>query len=556
MEPPRPLGPIARVLNRWRVRRAWWAVTHLGYVQPPEPRTIGDASQVAGMMAGQLHLTGYTLVFGQGTPWGKKLPNLAHNDALHRFFWLDNLVAVGDAPAQDMALAWVGDWLARFGKGAGPGWRADLTGRRLLSLVNNAGFLESQMSAEQRQIFQRHLATHTIFLSKTAARASVGIHRLEAATGLLCASLALKDMDAFTQQSLNLILSQSRALVDENGALASRNPEELLEVFSLLVWCQQALDYARRNVPDALAVTIARIAPVLRSLRHGDGTLPRFHGGGKGAEFRMDQTLVASGVRATKLMDQPMGYARMTSGSSTLIADAAPPASGRESVQAHASTAAFELTTGRQRLIVNCGSGLNFGDEWRLAGRATPSHSTLGLNGVSSSRFGPKAQGHELFDTPTGVEINKHRAIDGTRLQINHNGYLPSHGLAHARTLDMTLDGKGLYGEDELFAPDGDDVTRFQNACARSDGSLSFSIRFHIHPDVNAALNDSDKVVVLTQANGDTWAFKAGEGVDMMLAPSVYLEQGRIQPLAADQIVLSGEAEEITTRVRWSLVKT
>ena len=83
-----------------------------------------------------------------------------------------------------------------------------------------------------------------------------------------------------------------------------------------------------------------------------------------------------------------MGFARLSGGRTTVIVDAASPPGGAAGGLAHASTNAFELTSGRRPLIVSCGSGAPFGPDWRLAGRATASHSTLAVEGFSSSRLG------------------------------------------------------------------------------------------------------------------------------------------------------------------------
>ena len=78
--------------------------------------------------------------------------------------------------------------------------------------------------------------------------------------------------------------------------MPTRNPEELLEVLTLLTWAVRALTEADRAIPEPLAAAIDRIAPALRALRHADGGLARFHGGGKGMEGRLDQALAAAGV--------------------------------------------------------------------------------------------------------------------------------------------------------------------------------------------------------------------------------------------------------------------
>ena len=80
----------------------------------------------------------------------------------------------------------------------------------------------------------------------------------------------------------------------QNGA-PTRNLEELLDIFTLLMWLSEALKEANWVPSSAHLDGINRIAPTLRQLRHADGTLPRFHGGSAGITGRLDEALVRSG---------------------------------------------------------------------------------------------------------------------------------------------------------------------------------------------------------------------------------------------------------------------
>ncbi|MGB0797701.1 MAG: heparinase II/III family protein, partial [Planktomarina sp.] len=547
----------ARLLNRWRVRRAIWAKPPTGFTRAPEPRTIGEMARGRQLVAGNVQFTGEIMQVTSGSVWRHRPPSPGFEGELHGFGWLDDLAALGDGDARVLAQAWVVSWLRRYGGGQGPGWSADLTGRRLIRLINNAMFLLPNLDKSDADRFYRSLAHQTLFLSKHWSKSLPGLPRFEAVCGLVSSGLALAGMDAHVDAGLQALGAECENQIDENGGLITRNPEELMEVFSLLTWVKQSLEYEDQAVPVPVLAAIQRIAPALRTLRHADGTLARFHGGGKGTEFRLDQVLAASGVRATAPQDQAMGFVRLSSGATTIIVDAAAPPSGAASLGAHASTNAFELASGRQRLIVSCGSGVSFGSEWRMAGRATPSHSTLGINGVSSSRFGPGGRGslRMLSDVPDTVLMQKNSAIDGSRLQTTHNGYQQTHGLVHARTLDLTIDGKGLVGEDELYAPDAADVAKFEKLLSADGPGIGYAVRFHLHPDVDARLDMGGAAVSLELASGDIWVFRHDGSAQLSLEPSVYLEQGRLHPRAADQIVLSGTAHEITTRLKWSLAK-
>jgi uncharacterized heparinase superfamily protein len=417
----------------------------------------------------------------------------------------------------------------------------------------------SGRTSVQSQAFFQALSRQTWFLSKRWQGASPGLPRFEALTGLIYAGLALKGHEDQVDPALKALAEECASQIDEQGGLPTRNPEELLEVFTLLTWASAALVDAGRGVPAAQTQAIERIAPTLRTLRHSDGGLARFHGGGRGLEGRLDHALAASHVTSRHADGLAMGYARLSARRTSVIIDASVPPKGRASWNGHASTLAFELTSGRRPLIVNCGSGETFGVEWRRAGRASPSHSTLCIEGHSSARLSSpeRGSGHEIMvEAPDTVPLEVSDLEDGYRFQGGHNGYERLFGLTHARTLELAVDGRGLAGEDMLLAIDTRNKRRFDKAMdAQSLGGVGFDIRLHLHPDVDAALDLGGAAVSMALKSGEIWVFRHDGTCELKLEPSVYLEKTRLKPRAAKQIVLSGRAMNYATRIRWTLSK-
>ena len=251
-----------------------------------------------------------------------------------------------------------------------------------------------------------------------------------------------------------------------------------------------------------------------------------------------------------------MGFGRLAAGRTTVVIDVSAPPGGVAAADAHASTLAMEVTSGRRPLIVNCGSGISFGPEWRRAGRATPSHSTLGIEGVSSARIVTEGPVERLVDGPKLVQSEYSELPDGTRLATAHDGYRPGYGLTHVRTLDLTQDGRGVAGEDILTTLEESDEPLFDRAL---DGEklqgIPWSVRFHLHPEVEAAIDLGGAAISLTLKSGEIWVFRQDGADEMRLDASVYLENGRLRPRASQQVVLSGRALSYATRIRWSLSK-
>jgi uncharacterized heparinase superfamily protein len=547
--------------NRWAARALGRARPVTGFVSQPEPRSMGLFARGRQLIAGNLMFAGFLVEAPGASLWDVAAPDLAFTEDIHGFAWLDDLAAVPEPMARARAQDWVHAWVARYGRGQGPGWSPDLTGRRVIRLVNHAPMLLVGRGAEDQAAFFQCLGRQVLFLSRRWHAAAPGLPRFEALVGLVHAGLALTGMEARVPPALRALDRECRDQIDVEGGLPTRNPEELLEVFTLLVWACQALTEAGRMPGADLRAAVERVAPTLRALRHADGGLARFHGGGRGGEGRLDRALASAAVRAGPPTGLAMGYARLAGGRTTVIADVAPPPMGLASAGAHASTLAFEMTSGRRPVVVNCGSGASFGTEWRRAGRATPSHSTLGIEGWSSSRLGPAriVAGHEreyLAETPRDVRMQIETEGTATVLTAGHDGWLRSHGLTHVRRLALSGDGRMLSGEDTLAAVQEADRKRFDAALSRAGlQGLPFVVRFHLHPDVEASLDLGGRAVSLALKSGEVWVFRHDGQGRLGLEPSVYLERGRLKPRAAQQVVLAGLALEQATRLRWTLQK-
>lgn len=531
------------------------------FVSQPEPRAMGQEAAGRQLMAGNFLFAGHLVTAPDTSIWDVEAPDDAFRAAVMGFGWLDDLAAVGDYAARELAQTWLDEWIARYGRGTGPGWVPDLTGRRIIRWINHAIFLLRGRDKADTDLFFASLTKQARFLKKRWHAAGTGLPRFEALTGMIYAGLSLEGMDDLVDPARDALADECVNSIDTDGGIPTRNPEELLEVFTLLTWAAATLTDEDRAPRPEHQLAIERIAPTLRALRHADGTLARFHGGGATGGGRVDNALAMSGVRATAHSGLAMGYARLAAGRTSIIMDAGVPPTPEASANAHASTLAFELTSSRQPVIVNCGSGAAFGTNWHRAGRATPSHSTLGIDGYSSSRFGPRSMIHGswsslLSDGPTVVQEQQSQGLDGMTVLATHNGWSHTHGLVHVRRLDLALDGRELAGEDTLAALSEADRIRFEQMMDENGlREVTYAVRFHLHPDIEAAIDMANTAISLAQSSGEIWVFKHNGAAEMSLEPSVYLEAGRLKPRATKQVVLTSSVVDYAGQVSWTLTR-
>ncbi len=290
----RPTGSFG---NRLAVWRAGLARPSLTFRSQPEPRSIGLFARGRQLVAGNFLFAGKLVQAPGVAVWDVPAPDADFAAEAQGFVWLDDLAAFGDAVARKRAQDWTYGWIARFGRGQGPGWTPELTGRRLIRWVNHSVLLLQGRDKAQADAYFRALTVQTHYLARRWTRATPGLPRFEALTGLIVAALALEGKAGLVDGAIAALSRDCQREVDAGGGIPTRNPEDLLEVFTLLNWAAQALTEAGRAVPEEVTDAIVRIAPTLRALRHADGGLARFHGGGRGIEGRLDAALAASGVR-------------------------------------------------------------------------------------------------------------------------------------------------------------------------------------------------------------------------------------------------------------------
>lgn len=532
------------------------------FISQPEPRSMGDIVRGQHLAAGNLMVAGHSITVSRTNFWDIEAPDTAFAKAMHSFKWLDDMAAVGDTKSRKTAQAWVQQWIEKFGNGQGLGWTPELTGQRLIRWLHHALYLLRGQEKQETEPFLTSLAQQTNFLARRAHAAPPGLPRLEAQVGLIYASLSLEGMAKYLEPVLDALGAECSAQIDDKGGIDSRNPEELLEIFKLLTWAKAALTDTGRKPNAEHERTLQRIAPSLRTMRHANGSLARFQGGDQGVEGVLDTALAACGIKNRQADGLAMGYARLSAGRTSIIVDAGPPATKRASCNAHASTLAFELTSGRRPLIVSCGSGAHLTADWHRAGRATPSHSTLCLGGYSSARLGKptKTAGllqEFLIEAPKTVPVEMSQTPQGIKFEGAHNGYVPPFGLTHARQLSLTLDGRSLHGEDMLIALDDSAKSHLSSILSKGQAEpVNFQIRFHLHPEVDAAIDLGGHAVSIVAKSGEVWVFRHERKLELTLEPSVYLDKRQIEPQSSRQIVLSGVVGSALTRIRWSLSKT
>ena len=533
--------------RRWsrNLRRVLSRLPHFA-ARPPEAPALpvrdpwpGDASRGARLLRDELEIAGTTrplaptfLKNGRwADPAGRPSPSPAMAEAAHGFTWLRDLRALGTDAARTRARLLVADWIAtpRHDRLA---YRPDIAGARLAAWLGHYDFFAASADDAFRQRLMACLVAEARRLAASLPADEIDARSLTALKGLIAAAVALPGHAPHLGRALRLLPHDITRQILPDGCHAERSPAAQLAALQDLTEIRALLQAADAPAPAALGMAIDRMAPALRALRHGDGGLVLFNGTQEASATLIELVLTQAGRggRAPAGLTEG-GFHRMQAGRSMLIVDGgAPPAPGLDR-RSHAGTLSFELSIGRERLIVNCGAVPLADAAWRDAARMTAAHSTLVIADTNSSELRP----HGLGRHPARVEIQRHEANGAHWLEASHDGYAAPYGALHRRRLYIAESGEDIRGEDAL----------------ESETPRAFTVRFHLHPAVAATLQPDGETVLLRLTSGSLWCFKAS-GSRVTLEESIYL--GSPAPRPCTQIVFDHPADG-PQHTKWTLTK-
>jgi uncharacterized heparinase superfamily protein len=494
-------------------------------------RWPGDAQRGTAILAGEIEFSGELL----RNPKPVWLPADAGPGWLagwHGFGWLADLMSAGNQ-AREAARALVQSWLTESPAWHPVGWRSDVVATRIFAWIVHLDEIASREADRPlRRAMLGSIAAQLRHLRRVAAWELAGAPRLRALKGLIGGLAALGASEKRIGRAVRALERELPQQILGDGGHRSRSPSAQLEVLRDLIDTRAALRAARVEIPTALQEAIDWMAPMLRFFRHGDRRLALFNGSVEEDGVLVDLVLTRSETKARAPAQAPLsGFQRLQAGQSLVIVDTGrPPPRGLDQA-AHAGMLSFEMSQERERIIVNCGSYRGPKPAWQRAMRASAAHSVLVVADSNAVEMLPDGA---LGRAANSVRCERAEESGHQWIAATHDGYRPRFGLVYSRELYLAADGDDLRGEDRLTG--------------RAD--ISFAVRFHLHPAVEAALVDDGNAALLRLPSGAVWRLRAA-GSEISLGESIYLGSG--QPRKTQQVVLSGTTSPSGAAVRWAI---
>ncbi|WP_430913369.1 heparinase II/III family protein [Methylobacterium sp. sgz302541] len=527
-----------------------------GLVIAPHDLRTSDATFADDIYAGLFVFAGRSLTVQGRSPFDYTPPSEEWAEALYGFGWLRHLRAADSALARANARALVSDFIAGRGDPALAD-RTPVTARRLISFLCQSPLVLEGADHAFYQSFLKAIGRSARDLERSLRRGLAPQPRLNAAVALCYAGLCCEGLQPILRRAVRILSRELDLQIMPDGGHSSRDPRFTMELAIDLLPLRQSFLSRSVEPPEALLRAIDRMLPLLRLLRHADASLSHFNGVGATAADHLATLLVYDGTMARPMSHAPnSGYERLEGGRIVVVADVGGPPPLAQSTAAGAGCLSFEMSSGPQRVVVNCGLP-DSGAELRRLARTTAAHSTATVANVSSCRFLPsggwwgerravawleRRLGPVILRGPGEVKAVRSEADGAQVLAARHDGYARDLGIVHERRWRLSGDGARLEGEDS-FLRDGEGRVRARGR--------DVAIRFHLHPAI-AIRSEAADGLELASPLGEVWRFSA-EGAAIAVEESVYFA-GLSGARRTDQIVLHVRVGD-PALVRWSFVR-
>ncbi len=514
-----------------------------GLVAAPTDLRAVDPYVAQELVYGRIALAGRILETGGVSPFSLEMPSVAFEERLHAFSWLRHVRASKSDEACHRSRVLVSDWIALHGRTfVGVAWAPDTAAQRLIAWLSHSPVVLHNADAGFYRRFLKSLGFHVAYLSLIARYAPDGETRLKIRIALAVASISLPNRASkIVRFGMKLDRELERQVLPDGGHV-SRNPRVMLELLLDLLPLRQSYINLGHDVPPGLVPAIDRMFPAIRFFRHQDGDLALFNGSTAtlanelASVLRYDET---SGRPSRALPD--VAYQRLSAGDTVIIVDTGIPQSMELSRGAHCGCLSFELSSVRNRFIVNSGFPSYAAPDFKRASRSTAAHSTVTINDTSSCKLSrSRLLGPIMVAGISEVSVQRETDQKGADVLIaSHDGYVRDYGYIHQRELELSATGSKIKGRDLIY--------HAQQDKKQPDAMIDAVSRFHIHPSIELVRQDEESVM-MRASDGTSWIFSA-PGQMVSIAEDVFMaDASGIRP--SQQLEIHFQVLE-TSEVRW-----
>lgn len=473
-----------------------------------------------------------------------KITNLENDKAkkLHDFSWLP---ALNIKTEKELGCLIIDQWINNFSNYNEKYWTLDIITARLINWISSYDIIFKNSDLIFRSKVINNIVKQAKHLFKNINLINTGIEKIKSLAALILVGNSFEQYEEYTQFGLKNLEDEISNFINKDGFVKTKNPEDLFWTLYFLVLVKEWLILSRKQTPAFINIYINSLGICFKFLRFSNGDLPLFNGANQINTERFYEYLESRGYDFENMENIFCGYAKIKSKKIEIFIDANNPPSMLHSKNYQAGPLSFELVSNGVKFVCNSGSGKNLGKELYYLSSSTAAHSTVTINETSSCIFQKNKLIRKYFGNSL---IEKHKIFkkdfksdkEFVQCIVGHDGYQARFKILHERQITLFKNKSHIEGIDNL------------NCKNLENKNLTFSVRFHIHPDIRITKTMGNDIL-LSSTNGEGWIFRSPQ-IPTKIEKNLYF--GNPNNIRESSfILLEGNIENENTNIIWHLEK-
>mgnify|MGYP001373603243 CR=1 FL=1 len=471
-----------------------------------------------------------------------KLDNIGEKNIseLHKFNWISQL----DIKKQkNFAKTIILEWLNKNQNYNEKNWSHQITSCRIIFWICCSHFTIRHDDMVYRAAVTNSIVKQAIHLNKNLSFINNKLDKIFALTALILVSVTFEGNQKLFQISIKNLSNEIKNIIDRNGFVESKNPEDQFWLLHHLILIREFLIFSQNTVPEFLDLNIEKIGSNYKGLLFSNNSLPLFNGCKQRDTTEFNKFLKVKNYKFEK-KTKTHAYLISKIKKYEIILDANNPPSDFNSKNYQAGCLSFEFLYSGKKVISNCGSANNFNGELPYLSQTTAAHSTLTINDTSSCQF----QKNSLVRTYYGNSLIRKLKVykkdlnfdkDTISIIAGHNGYQKNYNTMYERKILVKTNEDKLIGDELIVVAKKDLVF------------LNFALRFHIMPGGKLVQTQGGDVLLSVDNQG--WKFKSSHTIK--IEDSLFFAFSD-KVSVSKCILVEGTLKDKVNSINWSLEKT
>ena len=364
-------------------------------------------------------------------------------------------------------------------------------------------------------------------------------------SAIFLSGLVFKEYNENFEFSAKEIKKVIESFFDKNGFPLTRNVEDLLRFIKFFIIIKECIKDAQKAPVSSLDKILEKNLICLSFCVTPANKLPLFNGCTDIDLTEFLDYLSNLNIRLKKNTKIELsGFHILKNKKDFIFFDAGSSPKKNFSNKYQSGPLAFEYFNDKDKVITNCGFGINISNKATLLSKLTSAQSTLSINNTSvvkfeRNRFLNKAFGYSCKEDFKINDLDQYTNNDETYSSASHNAYEAKLGFIHKREIRINKIKDTILGSDYLFTK-------------KMSPNLSYDIYFHLMPGLDAIKTLGGNSILIKINKNKSMVFFV-ENENLNIEKSIFLGGNKILNNLCMRI--SGKVNEKEKIINWSFKK-